>query len=143
MSDRGREGDFWGKIREDLQGMEDQYEEAPDRIPCSDGSCIGLVGDDGCCRVCGRQHAEAYVSSFGVSPCQDFSDRPMIHEESEGEEEEEHEEDSGLDERVLCSDESCIGVVDEDGYCKACGLKWKPQGYQDGEPLLYREDEDE
>lgn len=143
MSDRGREGDFWGRIRDDLQGMEEEHQEALDRIPCSDGSCIGLVGDDGCCRVCGKEHSEIYVSSFGVGPHQEPSDPSMVDEEAEEEEEEDYEEDVGPDERVLCSDESCIGLVDEDGYCRACGLKWKPEGYQEGELLVYREDSDE
>lgn len=26
----------------------------PDRALCPDGSCIGLIGDDGKCKVCGR-----------------------------------------------------------------------------------------
>ncbi len=143
MSDREREGDLWGRIRDDLHGMEEEQEEALDRIPCSDGSCIGLVGDDGCCRVCGREHAEAYLSSFGATPCQDPSDPSVVPEEEPEEEGQDQEEDAGPDERVLCSDESCIGLVDDDGYCKACGLKWKPEGYQDGEPLLYRGDSDE
>ncbi len=143
MSERGRGGDLWERIRDDLRGVDEEGEEAWDRIPCSDESCIGLVGDDGCCRVCGKEHSETYVSSFGVSPCQDPSDPSMVCEEAEEEEEEDYGEDVGPEERVLCSDESCIGLVDEDGYCKACGLKWKPNGYEDGEPLVYREDADE
>jgi hypothetical protein len=35
-----------------------------------------------------------------------------------------------LDGRVLCSDESCIGVVGPDGKCKVCNLE-----YQGDEPL--------
>lgn len=26
-----------------------------------------------------------------------------------------------LEDRILCSDESCIGVLDEDGVCTECG----------------------
>lgn len=40
-----------------------------------------------------------------------------------------------LEERVLCQDEACIGVVGPDGCCKECGLKY------DGElPTISRED---
>ncbi len=31
------------------------------------------------------------------------------------------EEDGGWEERRLCSDESCIGVIGPDGRCKECG----------------------
>ena len=33
--------------------------------------------------------------------------------------------DSDWTQRVLCSDESCIGVIGPDGRCKECGLAYK------------------
>lgn len=29
--------------------------------------------------------------------------------------------------RILCSDGSCIGVVDEKGFCKVCGKPYNPE----------------
>lgn len=29
--------------------------------------------------------------------------------------------------RVLCSDGSCIGVINEQGFCKVCGKPYKPE----------------
>ena len=38
-------------------------------------------------------------------------------------------EDEGLDlsKRILCSDGSCIGVVDERGICKVCGKPYQEE----------------
>lgn len=30
-------------------------------------------------------------------------------------------------ERILCSDGSCIGVIDEKGFCKECGKPYTPE----------------
>jgi|YNPNPStandDraft_1061719.scaffolds.fasta_scaffold01416_13 hypothetical protein len=148
MTDRRREEDVWDRIRNDLQGMEEEDDGEWDRIPCSDGSCIGILGDDGCCRVCGREHPESYISTFSEGRGQGSMDPVAVQEgtaaeegPNEGGEEPEDGEEPG--ERILCSDESCIGLVGEDGYCKLCGLLWRPEGYGDGEPFLYKEDLDE
>ena len=34
--------------------------------------------------------------------------------------------DEDWDSRVLCSDESCIGVIGPDGRCRECGRPHKP-----------------
>ena len=33
--------------------------------------------------------------------------------------------DTDWDNRILCSDESCIGVIGPDGHCKECGKKYE------------------
>ena len=33
--------------------------------------------------------------------------------------------DSDWDNRILCSDDSCIGVIGPDGHCKECGKKYE------------------
>jgi hypothetical protein len=45
-----------------------------------------------------------------------------------GRKEEEMEED-GIDfsDRILCSDGTCIGVIDEKGLCKVCGKPYMPE----------------
>jgi hypothetical protein len=32
-----------------------------------------------------------------------------------------------LSTRILCSDDACIGVVDENGVCKVCGKRYEPE----------------
>ncbi len=41
---------------------------------------------------------------------------------------ESHEDSGDLDfsKRVLCSDGSCIGVINEEGICKVCGKPYTP-----------------
>lgn len=36
-------------------------------------------------------------------------------------------EDTDFDNRVLCSDGACIGVIDEKGVCKVCGKPYSPE----------------
>jgi hypothetical protein len=42
------------------------------------------------------------------------------------------EESDGLDlsTRILCSDGTCIGVVDEKGVCKTCGKPYVPESQE-------------
>lgn len=99
---------------------------------CPDGTCVGLIGPDGTCRVCGR-----------VAP--DWGDERRrglvaaeVDERGEGGERDEDDEDDDQDEispsapallgeavewhrRRLCVDGACIGVIGPDGRCKICG----------------------
>jgi hypothetical protein len=36
-------------------------------------------------------------------------------------------EDADFDNRVLCSDGACIGVINEEGVCKVCGKPYAPE----------------
>jgi hypothetical protein len=40
----------------DILDLEDEISDFDDRVLCSNGSCIGVVGHDGCCKVCGRAY---------------------------------------------------------------------------------------
>jgi hypothetical protein len=86
---------------------------------CPDGACIGVIGPDGTCKECGK-----------VSPTatQDPRHRGMRSEE-QAEEELERARAIGsfepppeeFDDRELCPDGACIGVIGPDGRCKECG----------------------
>jgi hypothetical protein len=84
-------------------------EEAPfdptSRRLCADGSCVGVVGDDGKCKVCGRTEAQAAAGEeLEEAPASDA--------------------DGGFDtKRRLCDDGSCVGVIGDDGKCKVCGRR--------------------
>jgi len=89
---------------------------------CSDGGCVGVIGDDGTCKVCGRA-----APNWG-----DERKRGLV-EPSDAEEDLADEDalpadqgpaapdDEAWHDRKLCPDDSCIGVIGEDGKCKVCG----------------------
>jgi hypothetical protein len=88
----------------------------PGRKLCPDGSCIGVIGSDGRCTVCGTSDAGA-----ADGPVPNPTD---VQEDAGGEaiEPEAEDSESGFDSnRRLCSDESCIGVIGEDNRCRHCG----------------------
>lgn len=102
------------------------------RVLCSDESCIGTIGSDGCCRECGRRYEGALPSGFkhqetdenaGLSSPTD--DEALEADDDSAEAETEGDEEGDADDewarRILCRDESCIGVIGEDGCCKECG----------------------
>jgi hypothetical protein len=90
------------------------------RILCSDDSCIGVVGPDGRCKECGKPYQ-------GEKPPAGEKDKAPV--EVPPQEEPDVEMASRFDDdwenRTLCSDESCIGVVGPDGRCKECGKPYE------------------
>jgi hypothetical protein len=73
---------------------------------CPDGACIGLVGADGRCKVCGT------VSPSAVA---DPRRQGMVARDGEDVE------DEPADDRELCPDGACIGLIGDDGKCNVCG----------------------
>ena len=100
------------------------------RVLCSDGNCIGVVGEDGNCKVCGLKY-EGPLKNFSS----DLPSNPTLSDETEtkcnedvevaGEEMEEL--DDEWEDRILCVDEGCIGVVGPNGRCNECGKPY-PSG---------------
>ena len=96
------------------------------RILCSDGNCIGVIGRDGRCKECGKKHegtlAEDHFSEKEEpTPAQNSFEKEDPSPEDMPHEAAEHDD---WQNRVLCSDGNCIGVIGPDGRCKECG---KPQ----------------
>lgn len=96
------------------------------RTLCRDESCIGVIGPDGRCKECGLPYDGPFDSSkIGTdAPDLEADDAPEeMNEEPEEYEEDDTEtpSDSEWEQRRLCSDESCIGVIGPDGRCKECG----------------------
>jgi hypothetical protein len=104
----------------------------PHRRLCPDGACIGVIGDDGRCRVCGRT-AGGKDAAPGFVPAGDGT-------QYDDDDEDEHADDDaapsssagaqkaagagGFDpNRRLCPDGSCLGVLGADGVCNVCGQK--------------------
>jgi hypothetical protein len=90
-----------------------------DRHLCPDGSCIGVLGADGRCKVCGRAGVKG-DAPYREMPVDGEPDEPDdVLADEPGDEDEQDE--PGDDDRRLCPDGSCIGVVGDDGRCRVCG----------------------
>jgi hypothetical protein len=89
-----------------------------DRILCDDDTCIGLVGDNGLCKVCGRKYQGSLPLPKGDNG-----------EESTSEPDDPIERIDPLlkatvddtDDRIPCIDDLCIGIIGADGKCGTCG----------------------
>ncbi len=123
---------------------------------CPDGSCVGVIGSDGHCKVCSRaainwgnerdrglKTAAAVAETEEADDDLEDEDDDDEYEDDDGEEaggdDDEYEDDEdpldALDpstpsliggaaewnDRQLCIDGSCVGVIGEDGTCKVCG----------------------
>jgi hypothetical protein len=109
----------------------DANEDWENRTLCSDGNCIGTIGADGKCKECGKP----YDGVLNVAPStgvvsKETNANPIANPLQNQEIRKDNDsEDSIADEewekRVLCSDESCIGVIGSDGRCKECGKPGK------------------
>jgi hypothetical protein len=107
------------------------------RVLCSDGNCIGVIGPDGRCKECGKPFEGELPGRFQTGPVANEADTPpeasepaaaQPHTDAPAEEaaEEPPTADSSWDRRVLCSDGNCIGVIGPDGRCKECGKPYQP-----------------
>ena len=94
------------------------------RTLCSDESCIGVIGPDGRCKECGKI-SEGYTppptESVEVDPEPLQEEEVSSVDETEASDTAEVNFDDSWENRTLCSDESCIGVIGPDGRCKECG----------------------
>ena len=107
------------------------------RTLCSDESCIGVIGPDGRCKECGLPYESEKQQDFSeehaASDSEAEEEVAEDDEDDEGDEEvaQDDEEDADTDieweQRTLCRDESCIGVIGPDGRCKECGLPYEDQ----------------
>jgi len=92
----------------------DENEDWEKRILCSDESCIGTIGPDGKCKECGKEFEGEFTSGRNEKTVK--TQKSNEHKEASV-----ASETDDWDNRVLCSDESCIGVIGSDGKCKECG----------------------
>jgi len=125
--------------------QENEHEDTADadsdwdnRILCSDGSCIGVIGADGRCKECGKEYEGPLPKTVVVDKEDKIMDQdqelaaeageidaPDESPPDESPKDESPEDKSPVDDdwenRVLCSDSNCIGVIGPDGKCKECG----------------------
>jgi len=87
---------------------------------CPDGACIGVIGSDGKCRVCGR--AADAAADADTDDDADWDAESESDSEAESGSETESDPESAFDpDRKLCPDGACIGLIGEDGRCNVCG----------------------
>ncbi len=92
------------------------------RVLCSDGRCTGIIGADGRCGVCGAAYeggAPEEIRRTEENPEPPAATPASAPEEAAAPD---TEADADWDNRVLCRDGNCIGVIGPDGRCKECGL---------------------
>jgi hypothetical protein len=98
---------------------------------CTDGSCIGVIGVDGLCKVCGSA-APDWISEHGNQTISvEYRDSEVDREDDEDDSDPESIDPSApsvpaaalaeWSERQLCPEGNCIGLLGEDGRCKVCG----------------------
>ena len=102
---------------------------------CPDGACVGVIGPDGTCKACGRAAPnwgeERKRGLIEETVDEDYEDDDE-EDDDEYEDDEESDDivedrgplvpgDSEWEQRKLCPDEGCIGVLGDDGRCKVCG----------------------
>jgi len=114
---------------EDLPASDDDWDS---RVLCSDESCIGVIGPDGRCRECGKPAGPGFAAPDRDQPPGAEKAPEEAPAENFEAEEEDVDEDLVVDDdewrqRILCSDESCIGVIGPDGRCRECGWPYQPK----------------
>jgi hypothetical protein len=115
--------------------MTESKEAWEQRILCSDGNCIGIIGSDGRCNECGKPYTgddpslrpvdggtedTAGLSGAVAEPSADA----IADDDASAALGDATDADDDWDARTLCIDESCIGVVGPDGRCKECGTPY-------------------
>ena len=107
--------------------MNDEFK-LDERVLCEDDACIGLVGLDGLCKVCGRPYTgpEILPKAGETQNGEDNVSAPnppaaaLTPSDAEPSDEEGA---ADADERVLCPDDTCIGIIGPDGACGTCGKR--------------------
>jgi hypothetical protein len=79
---------------------------------CPDGNCIGVIGPDGRCKECGKPSGNPEEAAGSTA---ETSDAVRSGGNSDPES------DPEWENRRLCPDGNCIGVIGPDGRCKECG----------------------
>lgn len=99
--------------------LDDGPEDWAHRQLCADGGCIGVIGPDGVCSECGAPGPEGELDprlrGLGASAEADraVERHRVAHSTPEAPED--------WDERQLCPDGACIGLIGADGHCADCG----------------------
>jgi hypothetical protein len=115
-----------------------------DRVCCPDDLCTGILNESGTCGTCDRTYAQYArtpktpatlaptqadsvdgVADVGASVEQDAArahkDPTALPPQALDHVEDGAGQASLLEDRVLCDDEMCVGIIGPDGTCGTCG----------------------
>lgn len=96
-----------------------------DRQLCPDDNCIGVLGPDGRCKECGRQGTATSRNGSKIevieAPVTPATSRAASERDADGDDGDA--DGAAWDDRALCADDTCIGVLDDNGVCKECGKR--------------------
>jgi hypothetical protein len=109
--------------------------EPDERALCPDDACIGVLDGSGRCKVCGSQGAPPVAGERAAEPADSAAADSAAADSAAADsaaadspaaalaDEASHAAEDGDDfaDRRLCTDPSCIGVLDTSGHCKECG----------------------
>jgi hypothetical protein len=93
------------------------------RVLCGDDSCVGTVGPDKRCKVCGKPcEGDAEVGSGATVQGSDDVERarPAVADDASAENRP-GDDDAAPGERMCCPDDACIGIIGPNGECGICG----------------------
>jgi hypothetical protein len=100
---------------------DDSFDPSQRRL-CPDGACVGLLGNDGKCKVCGTPDPDWTGEMAAAAPPAAPEPEPEI--DSESVTATASDDDAVFDpQRRLCPDEACIGVIGADNRCNVCGRR--------------------
>jgi hypothetical protein len=92
--------------------------DADERELCPDGACTGLIGANGRCKVCGLAGDGSRARSPHEAATRDADEHASRDEHGSREDLASPDDDD----RQLCPDGACIGIIGSDGKCKVCGI---------------------
>jgi len=90
----------------------------PQRRLCPDGSCVGIIGDDGKCTECG---ASDTGEADSPAPDSGTGEDSAARDAAPGEPGSEDLSSDFDPNRRLCGDDACVGVIGQDNRCRLCG----------------------
>lgn len=91
-----------------------------DRILCTDGTCVGVIGADGRCGVCKKIYEGDEPLPAGTG-AQSRVDEPLLEDPVLVGRDDSSSVPDDPDQRILCDDDACIGIIGPDGKCGTCG----------------------
>ena len=94
------------------------------RTLCRDENCIGVIGPDGRCKECGLPYnadAAPPEQQQAIDEVTTEADKTDFQEANTADSASDPVGDEDWQNRTLCSDGNCIGVIGPDGKCKECG----------------------
>ncbi len=113
----------------DTHGRPDEREDEPAELDlesrrlCPDDNCIGVIGADGRCKVCGKESPDGPPPAKGEAPRpapKPQAKKPAPLPTGKG-----AAKGFDPDDRILCADDCCTGLVGPDGKCKVCGKPYE------------------